>query len=162
MSAKKPPEDKISNIAPFGLRMPASLREGIDAAATASGRSMNAEIVERLTSSLTAVDPMAIHIQMEAAEQKIKSLRYDLRAAIDQSARWRELYLEKQRSDASWMGLIQVLCEQVLSHGAAVPPELAKFANNVLSAVTTTLPTTMQVLEDAKAEEQKLASEEGQ
>ena len=39
------------NIAPFGLRMLPDLREQIEAAAKASGRSMNAEIIARLQQS---------------------------------------------------------------------------------------------------------------
>lgn len=52
MSAKKPVEEKIANIAPFGLRMLPELKERIAQAAEASGRSMNAEIVGRLELSL--------------------------------------------------------------------------------------------------------------
>ena len=52
MSAKKPTEQKIANIAPFGLRMLPELKERIAQAAEASGRSMNAEIVGRLELAL--------------------------------------------------------------------------------------------------------------
>lgn len=44
------------DLAPFGLRMPTELKSQIDAAAAASGRSINAEIVDRLRASL---DPSA-------------------------------------------------------------------------------------------------------
>lgn len=40
------------DLAPFGLRMPTELKSQIDAAAAASGRSINAEIVGRLRASL--------------------------------------------------------------------------------------------------------------
>lgn len=53
MSSKKPPEEKIGSIAPFGLRMLPELRQRIEAAAAESGRSMNAEIVARLEASFT-------------------------------------------------------------------------------------------------------------
>ncbi|MBS7542519.1 Arc family DNA-binding protein [Ancylobacter oerskovii] len=54
MSAKKPKDEKIGNIAPFGLRMMPDLRERIEAAARENGRSMNAEIVARLEASFEA------------------------------------------------------------------------------------------------------------
>lgn len=44
------------HIAPFGLRMLPDLRAEIEDAARASGRSMNAEIVHRLTQSFMLVD----------------------------------------------------------------------------------------------------------
>ena len=40
------------DITPFGLRMPTELKSQIDAAAAASGRSINAEIIGRLRASL--------------------------------------------------------------------------------------------------------------
>jgi len=40
------------DITPFGLRMPTELKSQIDAAAAASGRSINAEILDRLRASL--------------------------------------------------------------------------------------------------------------
>ncbi len=48
MSTKKPDDEKIANIAPFGLRMPPSLRDRVKATAEARGRSMNAEIISTL------------------------------------------------------------------------------------------------------------------
>ncbi|MEJ1465007.1 MAG: Arc family DNA-binding protein [Candidatus Sedimenticola sp. (ex Thyasira tokunagai)] len=42
------------DIAPFGLRMPSELKESIEATAKANGRSMNAEIINRLEQSLAA------------------------------------------------------------------------------------------------------------
>ncbi|MFP2768030.1 Arc family DNA-binding protein [Oceanisphaera sp. KMM 10153] len=39
------------NIAPFGVRMPSELKDKVEEAARASGRSMNAEIVHRLQQS---------------------------------------------------------------------------------------------------------------
>lgn len=39
------------DIVPLGLRMPAEIRGRIEAAAKANGRSMNAEILQRLTES---------------------------------------------------------------------------------------------------------------
>lgn len=42
----------MREIAPFGLRMPAELKERIDREAKANGRSMNTEIISRLWASL--------------------------------------------------------------------------------------------------------------
>lgn len=42
---------KTRDIAPFGLRLPDVLKSRIEAAAYAAGRSMNAEIVHRITES---------------------------------------------------------------------------------------------------------------
>lgn len=39
------------DITPFGLRMPAELKQRIDAAAKAGGRSINSEIIDRLQRS---------------------------------------------------------------------------------------------------------------
>lgn len=56
----------MREIAPFGLRMPAELKERIDREAKANGRSMNTEIISRLwasfemkqSSQLTVMDPV--------------------------------------------------------------------------------------------------------
>lgn len=52
MSSKKPIDEKVSNIPPFGLRMLPGMKERISRAAAENGRSMNAEIVRRLQESL--------------------------------------------------------------------------------------------------------------
>jgi len=44
----------MRNIAPFGLRMPAELRDKLEVAAKASRRSLNSEILERLACSLVS------------------------------------------------------------------------------------------------------------
>lgn len=54
MSTKKAPEEKVGNVPPFGLRMLPDLKQRVEAAARANGRSMNAEIVARLEDSFTA------------------------------------------------------------------------------------------------------------
>jgi len=53
MSTKKPTDEKVSNVAPFGLRMLPELKDRIAASAAENGRSMNAEIVSRLEESFT-------------------------------------------------------------------------------------------------------------
>lgn len=42
------PDEKIANIAPFGLRMQPHLKASVEAAAAANHRSMNAEIIARI------------------------------------------------------------------------------------------------------------------
>ncbi|MEE7478413.1 Arc family DNA-binding protein [Methylobacterium hispanicum] len=51
MSEKKPEEHRISAIPPFGLRMLPDLRRRVEEAAAENGRSLNAEIVNRLERS---------------------------------------------------------------------------------------------------------------
>jgi hypothetical protein len=51
MSHTKPLAEKIGNINPFGLRMLPDLKNGLEASATANGRSLNSEIVARLEDS---------------------------------------------------------------------------------------------------------------
>lgn len=51
MSRKKPPEERIASIPPFGLRMPAELRAMVEQAAADNDRSMNSEIIDRLYGS---------------------------------------------------------------------------------------------------------------
>lgn len=52
MSEKKSPDEKIANIAPFGVRMPAELKERVQLSAHENNRSMNAEVVHLLAFSL--------------------------------------------------------------------------------------------------------------
>jgi hypothetical protein len=54
MSQKKLPEEKIANVAPFGLRMFPALRKQVEEAAAQNGRSMNSEIVARLEASFVS------------------------------------------------------------------------------------------------------------
>lgn len=57
MSEKKPSEQRISAIPPFGLRMLPELRRQIEEAAALNGRSLNAEIVARLEASFAPAVP---------------------------------------------------------------------------------------------------------
>lgn len=52
---------KISKVAPFGLRLLPKLKEALDAVAEANGRSLNAEITERLEWSLAAEEDFAAY-----------------------------------------------------------------------------------------------------
>lgn len=52
MTTALPDKTKMSDINPFGLRMPPDLKNAMEKEAQINGRSMNAEIVNRLRSSL--------------------------------------------------------------------------------------------------------------
>lgn len=56
MSEKKPEEQRISSVPPFGLRMLPELRQRLERAAEANGRSLNSEIVVRLIETLAQDD----------------------------------------------------------------------------------------------------------
>lgn len=65
-------------IAPFGLRMLPELREQIEAAAKASGRSMNAEIVARLDGSFIGDPP-----RLKSGNSEAERLRSQLIELVD-------------------------------------------------------------------------------
>jgi hypothetical protein len=54
---KTPETARIADIPPFGLRLPRSLKEKVEAAARANSRSMNAEITARLAQSFDMAAP---------------------------------------------------------------------------------------------------------
>lgn len=56
MSARKPPDEKIGSIPPFGLRMLPPLRQSLEEAARQNGRSLNAEIIARLEFTLAETE----------------------------------------------------------------------------------------------------------
>lgn len=68
-----------SHIAPFGVRMQPDLKARLEGAATASGRSLNAEIVDRLERSFyeTPLAGLSIEDVQKVTEQVIKSLYTD-------------------------------------------------------------------------------------
>lgn len=57
---KKPEDQKISNVPPFGLRMLPDLRAKVEQAAADNGRSLNAEILARLEQSF---DPIIVNVR---------------------------------------------------------------------------------------------------
>lgn len=57
---KKPEDQKISSVPPFGLRMLPDLRTRIEQAAAENSRSMNAEIIARLEQSF---DPLIVNVR---------------------------------------------------------------------------------------------------
>lgn len=83
MSEKKPDNQRISSVAPFGLRMLPDLREKLDEAAARNRRSLNAEIVSRLEESFnnlelegTLVDLHSIERLLKAADNVLKRYKY--------------------------------------------------------------------------------------
>lgn len=60
MSSKKPTDEKVSNVAPFGLRMLPELKDRVAAAAAENSRSMNAEIVQRIEDSFVRLEVAGI------------------------------------------------------------------------------------------------------
>lgn len=68
------------SIAPFGLRMLPELRDKIEESAKVSGRSMNAEIVERLSRSYQADDTVQLlrgNIELLRTLANFMTLRHD-------------------------------------------------------------------------------------
>lgn len=117
MSTKKPVDEKISNIPPFGLRMLPDLKERIAQAAEKSGRSMNAEIVSRLEFTLDS------HV----ADEK------ELRSLVDQVEEYKRLLIEKINNQNGQTALFKSVCHHILSYGDDIPSELTKFAEEMLS-----------------------------
>lgn len=68
------------DIAPFGVRMPAELKETVDKAAKENGRSMNAEIVHRLEESFTAEPEDNVLLSAEDAFQA--AMKYRKQTAV--------------------------------------------------------------------------------
>jgi hypothetical protein len=68
MSTKKPSEEKIANVPPFGLRMLPELKERIAKAAAENSRSMNAEIVARLEESISSTYDADTDIKLKLPE----------------------------------------------------------------------------------------------
>jgi len=92
----KNPDQKIANIAPFGLRMQPELKQQIEEQAMASGRSLNAEIVWRLEQSLKADTPDQRWIK--TAKQAASATAADDRlSALEAEVRELRLGLEELR-----------------------------------------------------------------
>lgn len=94
-------------IAPFGLRMLPELKERLEMAAKASGRSMNAEIISRLQASFNQAEQPAVdwrlRVDVRANEVRMETLRghlYTVRMHADILA-LRLQSLKKEGADAS-------------------------------------------------------------
>lgn len=87
MSKKKPPEEKIGNVAPFGLRMLPHLKTRLEASAEARGVSLNSEIVQRLEETFdgaTVLLPAAVRRRIEvAANNNHRDFEHELAFALD-------------------------------------------------------------------------------
>lgn len=66
---------RISKVAPFGLRLLPKLKRDLDAVAEANGRSLNAEITERLEWSLAAEKDFARYRAATDAHSKLAAQR---------------------------------------------------------------------------------------
>ncbi|SIP89740.1 Arc-like DNA binding domain-containing protein [Rhizobium sp. RU35A] len=87
MSEKKSPSEKVASITPFGLRMPADLKEKIMLSAVENNRSMNAEIVQRLQDSL---DFEHSEYEQREIKESLREARLEvqlLHAALDMPSR---------------------------------------------------------------------------
>ena len=82
MSQKKLPEEKIANVAPFGLRMLPALRKQVEEAAAQNGRSMNSEIVARLEASFVSDDRLTSEQQSEI-DRMLRAIRATLEKGFD-------------------------------------------------------------------------------
>ena len=66
---------KTADIAPFGLRLPPTVKQQLADAANKNARSLNAEIVARLVASLNNHDVPALSRSMEANERPIQAYK---------------------------------------------------------------------------------------
>lgn len=101
----------------FNLRFPDGMRERIAREAEKSGRSMNTEIVSRLEFTLDS------HV----ADEK------ELRSLVDQVEEYKRLLIEKINNQKGQTALFKSVCHHILSYGDDIPPELIKFAEEMLS-----------------------------
>lgn len=101
----------------FNLRLPDGMRERIAREAEKSGRSMNTEIVSRLEFTLDS------HV----ADEK------ELRSLVDQVEEYKSLLIEKINNQKGQTALFKSVCHHILSYGDDIPPELTKFAEEMLS-----------------------------
>lgn len=60
-------KEKVRDINPFGVRMPADLKDRLDREAKISGRSLNTEIVMRLSESLLPADARKLQAKSPVA-----------------------------------------------------------------------------------------------
>ncbi|MEJ1173191.1 Arc family DNA-binding protein [Agrobacterium sp. CMT1] len=101
----------------FNLRFPDGMRERIAREAEKSGRSMNTEIVSRLEFTLDS------HV----ADEK------ELRSLVNQVEEYKRLLIEKINNQKGQTALFKSACHHILSYGDDIPPELIKFAEEMLS-----------------------------
>ena len=84
MSAPKTPEDRVASITPFGLRMPATLREDLQRWAVLNKRSLNAEILDRLERTLSGDYPSHDGLSVtQPAPERLKKGIAAMQAMID-------------------------------------------------------------------------------
>lgn len=130
------------------LRLPDGMREEIKRLADEDGRSMNAQIVTLLNFALanSGIDIDELFRMLFALRKEVAGDASNARAIADH---WQQLYTEKIRGEASYAGLAKAICEQIAGYGDRVPAELARSADNILSALNLALPEVMADLEAA-------------
>lgn len=74
MRRKQPEDEKVANIAPFGLRMQPSLKAKVQESALRNNRSVNSEIVARIEQSflagLDSIEESALEAIIERVVQR--------------------------------------------------------------------------------------------
>lgn len=140
MTAKKPDREKLSSIAPFGLRMLPEMRQRVSEAAEDSGRSMNSEIVARLQQTFDSED-MKDEEQQERDElwreihrrdariRQVETEAYERTKAIEEiNAHLRIILAQKDV-------IIKVLCYEVMSQGDRIMPRTFELASKMVEAL---------------------------
>lgn len=61
----------MREIAPFGVRMRPELKARLEAVAKANGRSLNAEVIARLMSSLERTEPAGAKAEQNTSEYRV-------------------------------------------------------------------------------------------
>lgn len=92
MSRRKPPDERMAAITPFGLRMQPDLKARIETAAEESGRSMNAEIIARLEQTFDQGDNTAAPLVQPIAEM--------VQSAVQEAMREQHMWTQKTILDA--------------------------------------------------------------
>lgn len=91
MAKKEIGRPQTAHIAPFGLRLQPELKDRIEAASKENGRSMNAEIVDRLSRSFdagAAIDGSALMIEMRRTQQLLQeSIKFNKLHELREAAR---------------------------------------------------------------------------
>jgi predicted HicB family RNase H-like nuclease len=100
----------------FKLRLPDGMRDKIAALAMANGRSMNAEIVQRLAATLNQEDPMATNMPQDDFQKTAIRIPQDLHALVHGAA---------SSSGRSYNAELIMRISQTFPQEGAAYPELA-------------------------------------
>lgn len=140
MTAKKADREKLSSIAPFGLRMLPEMRQRVSEAAEDNGRSMNSEIVARLQATFDSEDMKdegqqerdelwrEIH-RRDARIRQVETEAYERTKAIEEiNAHLRAIVAQKDV-------IIKVVCYEVMSQGDRIMPRTFELASDMVKAL---------------------------